>query len=206
MRRHPANRLATAWLGIALSTAGAVACLVGAYRGMRAVMIESGGFCASGGPYEIASPCDSNTLILLMGSIWLGLLFVAIRAAFNGWIGAPGLGLFPTLGVLFAVLGYNFIDLGFNPPAGMQSTWGWIVCGILFWLMAGGFMVPLVWDIWDWIRRGGKPDPPAFSSSTLATVLRAPTGQAEPAAPIEPRPDVTPSRLVIPTDPEEPPR
>jgi hypothetical protein len=38
---------------------------------------------------------------------------------------------------LFGVLGWNFLDYGVLSPPGGSIDWGWAVCGVLFWGMAG---------------------------------------------------------------------
>lgn len=145
-------QLVFAWIGIAACTAGAVACLVAFSRAMRSVMVEAGGFCASGGPYEIASECDQGTTALLMSAIPLGLLFMGGRALLTTWVRGPGIGVFPAIGIMFAVLGWNFMDLGFDPPGEAARSWGWIISGIAFWAMAVAFLVPLIWRVPRWFR------------------------------------------------------
>ncbi len=163
-------QLVIAWIVIAAGTAGAVACLVAFSRAMRSVMVEAGGFCASGGPYVIANECDEGTITILMVAVPLGLLFMGIRALFTTWVRGPGIGLFPAMGIMFAVLGWNFIQLGFDPPGDATRSWGWIVSGIAFWVMALGFMIPLIWRIPRWFRHRehlgqGSPITDAFGSA-----------------------------------------
>ena len=39
---------------------------------------------------------------------------------------------------LFLSLGWNFLEFGFDPPGEDDGlVWGWIVCGVVFWLMGG---------------------------------------------------------------------
>ncbi len=147
------GQLVLAWIGIAGATAGAVACLVAFSRAMRSVMIESGGFCASGGPYVIANECDESAMAILMVALPVGLVLMGLRALLTIWVRGPGFGVFPALGIMFAVLGYNFIELGFDPPGEASRSWGWIVSGATFWAMALGFMLPLIWRIPRWFRR-----------------------------------------------------
>ena len=101
------------------------------YLGMRAVM-DVGGSCASGGPYEIATPCPDGAVLIsiaipvLVASALLG-SGLALR------LQAPTL-LLPMWAVLFGALGWNFLDYGFRATDG--PVWGWVVCGVVFELMA----------------------------------------------------------------------
>ena len=103
--------------------------------GMREVM-DVGGFCAEGGPYEIRQTCPDNAELLMFTGIPAGVigLFIAMLGGAKAARGAAGLLL---LGwpALFISLGYNFIDYAINPPENMGSTAGWWVCGVIFGLM-----------------------------------------------------------------------
>jgi hypothetical protein len=97
---------------------------------MRAVM-DVGGTCAEGGPYVVAQPCPSGAWLIsvaipvLVGAAMLG-SYVALR------LRAPGL-LVPMWAVLFGSLGWNFLEYGFGDDGPVA---GWIVCGVVFELMA----------------------------------------------------------------------
>jgi hypothetical protein len=144
MQRGRANPLALA--GVFIGAAGFAASLTAVYRAMRDLMVNSGGFCASGGPYEIAAghQCGTGQTVLLIGGIFAMLLFGAVLLGSTGWWGGGsimGVGLL-MWAALFGALGLNFIQLGFNPPRNMSGAGGWIVCGIVFWLMALGGLIP----------------------------------------------------------------
>src|SRR5919106_6208640 len=132
------RRLGAAWLGVALSAAAVGAAITGVYRGMRDVM-RQGGFCASGGPYEISSECTSGQVALLLGGIVALLVFAALHSALSDWADGPKVGLPAICGLLFAALGWNFIEFGVDPPDGGGTVWGWVIPGALFWVMAVGF-------------------------------------------------------------------
>lgn len=108
------------------------------YLGMRAVM-DVGGTCAEGGPYEIAQPCPGGAWLLslaipvLVATAMLG-SYVAYR------LSAPGL-LVPMWAVLFGALGWNFLEYGFGDDG---PVWGWVVCGVVFELMALPAVVVIV--------------------------------------------------------------
>ena len=118
-------------IGVAMLAYGITAL----WFGMRDVM-EVGGYCAEGGAYEIRQHCPDGAELLMFTGIPVGIigLFIALFGGSRAGKGAAGLLL---LGwpALFVSLGYNFLDYAMHPPAGMGSTAGWWVCGILFQLM-----------------------------------------------------------------------
>ena len=69
-------------MSLALATCG----LTWLYLGMRSVM-EIGGACAEGGPYEIATPCPDGVPLLMVGGIFLGLIATAAFVAFASKLG-----------------------------------------------------------------------------------------------------------------------
>jgi hypothetical protein len=112
------------------------------FLSMRAVMYV-GGSCADGGPYVSAQPCPSGggfiglAIPLLVVS---GLVGSVVAAA----LPAPNL-LVPMWAVLFGSLGWNFLQFGFGgQPGGGTQNPGWIVCGVVFELMAAPAVVALV--------------------------------------------------------------
>lgn len=101
------------------------------YLGMRSVM-DVGGTCAEGGPFVIEQPCPDGSGLLVLG------IPITLVAMFAGSIvavmlKAPTL-LFPMWVALFGSLGWNFFDYGLNSDGGEVVSW--IVCGVVFWLMA----------------------------------------------------------------------
>ena len=105
--------------------------LTWAFLSMRSVM-DVGGSCADGGPYVSAQPCPG-------GAGFIGVAIpVMILATFAGTFAAislmaPNL-LVPMWTILFGSLGWNFLEYGFTDPSG--TVWGWVVCGVVFELMA----------------------------------------------------------------------
>jgi hypothetical protein len=112
-----------------------------AYLAMRDVM-AIGGSCASGGPYEVATPCPKGTGLLMVGGI-LGWFVGAGLTAVGGWQlrGAYGSLALLAWPALFLSLGWNFVDFGLDPAGGGDTDGGLLSCGVLFFLMGG---VPLV--------------------------------------------------------------
>ncbi len=132
---------------IVLYTTGLVvlaAATTSAYLGMRDVM-EIGGSCASGGPYEVATPCPEGTAVLMVGGIFGWFLGAGLTAVAGSRLPGSygGLALLAWPG-LFLSLGWNFLDFGLDPPGGGGADAGLVFCGVLFVLMGG---VPLVFGL-----------------------------------------------------------
>jgi len=97
---------------------------------MRAVM-GAGGSCGSGGPYEIARPCPDGAWLISIAVPML-LATAMLGSALAVGLSAPNL-LLPMWGLLFGSLGWNFLEFGLF-RGGVEV--GWIVCGVVFELMA----------------------------------------------------------------------
>ena len=110
-----------------------------AWLSMRAVM-GVGGACASGGAYEIATPCPDGSWLISI-AIPMMLATAMVGSGFAATMSAPNL-LLPMWFLLFASLGWNFLEYGIFSG---DVVVGWIVCGVLFELMALPvlFLVPL---------------------------------------------------------------
>lgn len=124
----------TIWIG--LSAAGVACALTMVFLSMRAVM-DVGGFCAEGGPFEIEQHCPQGVPGVMIGSLWGGIILAGVYVwqTFRNKVPSfTGL-LWPAL---FLSLGWNFLEYAFNPPGtGGGVVWGWLICGILFLLMGG---------------------------------------------------------------------
>ena len=118
-----------------IGVAAVVACLTVLFYCMRAVM-EIGGSCASGGPYEIARPCPKGVGWMTPVSIFVGLAALGWMIAWNHGLSGPKWALL-AWPALFLTLGYNFWDYGLDAPGEQGAVAGWIVCGVLFGLMGG---------------------------------------------------------------------
>jgi hypothetical protein len=118
---------------------------------MRAVM-HVGGSCASGGPYVSAQPCPDGAVLMAVAIPAMLIAAIAGSAAAMS-VGAPNL-LLPMWGALFGSLGWNFLEFAL---AGPGVVWGWLVCGVLFWLMAA----PAVLGMLVVVRNAILPPDPA---------------------------------------------
>lgn len=127
----PVRPLALALVGI--SALGVAFCITLLFLGMRGIL-DLGGFVASGGAYEISQPAPDWVWVLPVAVV-CGFAFGGLNVA-AAWR-ARGFNLLPFIWTgLFLALGWNFLEYGFRPPGGDGLAWGWIVCGVVFWLMA----------------------------------------------------------------------
>jgi hypothetical protein len=137
------------------------------YQAMRAVM-EVGGYCASGGAYEIRQECPDGVWLMFVGVLGglIGLAFV-IAGTFRGgpklWVLA-----WPAL---FLSLGWNFLHYAFDPlPPDDGVVWGWLICGVVFVAMGG---VPLVFALWNAkLTLWGSSQPANTNTATVAGLTR----------------------------------
>ena len=128
------RKLAFTAVGVLLFAAS----LTVVFLAMRSVM-DVGGYCASGGPYEIRQECPGGTWLLPVG-IFTGLIGVGFVVA-GTFRGGPTLW---TLAwpALFLALGWNFLRYGIDPPPPEEGlVWGWLICAVAFILMGG---IPLL--------------------------------------------------------------
>lgn len=116
--------------------AGVALCMTVLFLSMRAVM-DIGGSCASGGPFEIARPCPEGIGWMVPVSIVAGIAFAGLYVGACLSLGLRGgLAIF-FWSALFGSLGWNFIDYALDPPGPDEGiVWGWLIPGIVFWLMA----------------------------------------------------------------------
>jgi len=142
------TRYVPPWLSIAgflVGMAGIAASITVVFLGMRSVL-DVGGQCASGGPYDIAVPCPDGTWTLPL-AIFAGLGFAFLAGAAGARIG----GIYGSMAGLawvglFCSLGFNFLQWGIAPPAdpSVDSSGGgiiFILLGVMFEVMG---IVPLV--------------------------------------------------------------
>jgi hypothetical protein len=150
MNRRSVTRLVGSLVGLA----GVAFSLTLLSRSMRAVQ-SIGGFCASGGPYQIAHQCPKGVGGLLPLSIFGGLAFLLLFGICAGDAGRSLLLL--AWPALFLSLGWNFLDYGLHLTSGSGTNGGFLVCAVLFIVMGA---VPLIWllpQLWRVIT--GTPDP-----------------------------------------------
>ncbi|HWF78989.1 MAG TPA: hypothetical protein VN695_00320 [Streptosporangiaceae bacterium] len=157
---------------IIIGTGAFAACLRSVLAGVRDVMINDGGSCGSGGPYVIAHQCSSGDIRLLLVGIVGGLLATAVYAAGTSTVSQPAArgsygasrpwtplsaGLIAWVAA-FGTLGWNFLSLVINPPAGQARSAGYLISGIVFLALAVGGLVPLLSRLISDLRPGnGQP-------------------------------------------------
>ena len=77
---------------------------------------------------------------------------------------------------LFGALGFNFLQLGFDPPESMSSggATGWIVCGVVFWLMALGGLIPGLMALGSYFKDSANPEEaePIFDAPIVRANVR----------------------------------
>jgi hypothetical protein len=132
----PRQTKRVALLAISVTSMGVA--LVWCFLAMRAVL-DVGGTCVDGGPYVSAQPCPDGAWLVAVG---IPLLLIA---AFTGMFVAPTVGapdlMLPMWFLLFGSLGANFLEYGlWSDP----WVWGWIICGVVFELMALPALYPLL--------------------------------------------------------------
>jgi hypothetical protein len=172
----PATRVVWKTALLTLGTLGFVVSLTLLFRGMRAVL-DVGGYCAQGGPYEIRTPCPKGVGWIVPVSIFTGIASVGVGFLGVFRQGGPRPYVF-AWSALFGALGWNFLEYGFDPPGGGTEA-GWLVCGVAFVIMAA---VPLVfllspagarWSLWG-SRGDVAVSPPRFPAGAPGTYhLRA---------------------------------
>jgi hypothetical protein len=127
------------------------------FYSMRSVM-NVGGSCADGGPYVSAQPCpDGSFLIAIAIPVMLITAMAGSAAALS--INAPNL-LIPMWGALFGSLGWNFLEFAVK---GNGIVWGWLVCGVVFWLMAAPAVYAILVALKNAVLPPSTPSPDAGS-------------------------------------------
>jgi hypothetical protein len=180
-------------IGTTISIVGFSAGLTMLNYGMRSVEKTAGGFCASGGPYQIANQCTSGETRQVFIGVIVMLVFGGFFAGLTGWADGPVLtpsGLM--WAALFGSLGYEFLRSGAS---------GNLIAGILFILMAAGGLWPALTSGLGWIKRGGNPEPEplAFDGKQIVhAAVPAPVTNAQPSTPMPEQSPLVPKRLIIP--------
>lgn len=178
------RKLVLTAVGVVLFAAG----LTLMFESMRSVM-DVGGYCASGGPYEIRQECPDGAWLIVVG-IFAGLIGVGLVVA-GTFRGGPTLWAL-AWPALFLALGWNFLVYGLDPPPPSTGLeWGWLVCAVVFLAMGG---IPLLLCLangravlWGRDRDAPRPAPaPVPASATRARVTVPP-----PVVPRAPSPATT---------------
>jgi hypothetical protein len=191
--------------GVAVGAAGVAASLAALYLGMRELMVENGGSCASGGPYQVAPghACDGRSWVLFVAP-FVGLALTALLvSASDAWSDSRISGIGALIwAALFGALGWNFMELGIhppvtgNPPVEMSGTGAWILCGGLFWAMALGGLVYAGYAMRDYFFTSpsdpapGSAPPPLVRAAVNVAAAQAP-GFAPGALTVQPVAEAT---------------
>lgn len=115
-----------------------------------------GGYCASGGPYAITTPCPENSTALILVGMF-GSTFVALAGTVAALsVGAPNL-VVPHWTFTLGGLSVQFLVDGITNDGGL--VWGWIVGGGLGLLLAlPGVYVMTPWQkVYDREPMPGAP-------------------------------------------------
>jgi Short C-terminal domain len=169
------------WTGSIVGLAGVAFSLTLLYKSMRAVQ-AIGGFCASGGPYQIAHTCPKGVTGLLPLAIIGGLIFLGLFFACVGERGRPvALLAWPAL---FLSLGWNFLDYGLHLTSGHGINGGFLTCAVIFILMGAVPLIFLVPKLFESLTGGDGPAPPSASSPSAfgATSVRFTPPEQAPSA------------------------
>jgi hypothetical protein len=198
----PAGTVVRKVVLLAFGTALLAASITAMFVSMRAVM-DIGGSCASGGPYVTANTCPDGTWLTPVG-IFAGLGACVLMVAGTFPAGGPRPVVF-AWPATFLALGWNFWEYGLNPPGSSGVVWGWIICGVVFVVMGGLPLIPIVKNLrgvlWsgpplkavppmvDRVRprstgRRSTPSPPARAHATTSVPA---TGAATPATAVDER-------------------
>jgi hypothetical protein len=148
-------------------TAGIVAgSLTVVFLGMRAVM-NVGGSCGSGGPYEIRVSCPGHVAGLMPAAIWAGVIFTGLYVWGTMRYRVPSLVslIWPAL---FLSLAYNFFDYGLQ---GGSVAGGWILCGVIFAIMGGIPLLLALPHLWRVYVRGQEDDQKPWHVSTTGAAV-----------------------------------
>jgi hypothetical protein len=143
----------TAPVGTVVSVLVLAITLTWTFFSMRAVM-NVGGSCADGGPYVSAQSCPDGSYLMAI-AIPVMLITAMAGSAAALAINAPNL-LIPMWGVLFGSLGWNFLEFAFK---GDGIEWGWLVCGVMFWLMAAPAVFGMLVALKNAVVPPSKPGP-----------------------------------------------
>lgn len=115
-------------VGTFIGLAGVCTSLTLLWLAMRAVL-DIGGTCATGGPFEIARPCPEGIGWMFPIALNAGLVFLVIYGLSTSKLLNVAVFAWPAL---FLSLGWNFLEYGIASPLGDGLEWGFLVPGLLF--------------------------------------------------------------------------
>jgi hypothetical protein len=185
-----------------VSAACLSACITILFLTMRAVM-DIGGYCAEGGPYEIAVHCPEGVAILMPLGMMGGMAAAFVMGGTGDTIGgAYGSLAFLAWPAVFISLGWNFLEYGVSPPPPEDGpVLGWIFTGIVFVLMGGAPLVAALGIVGASGRRPHGEPPALLTAAAERSTLPASRSQPEP----EPEADVAGPLSIAEPHPSESP-
>ena len=128
--------------------AGLSFAITAVWLGMRSVM-DIGGSCASGGPYQVAVECPQGVDVIMFLAFPIGFLSAGLMLWKGALLGDRYMGLVALAWpALFLSLGWNFLVYAFDSTPGGGIEFGWLIPGVIFVIMGG---VPLL----GWIMARG---------------------------------------------------
>jgi hypothetical protein len=144
-------------VGTFLGLAGLCASLTLLWLAMRAVL-DIGGTCATGGPFEIARPCPKGVGWMFPIAINAGLVFLVVYGVSTSKLLNLAAFAWPAL---FLSLGWNFLEYGIASPGSDGLEWGFLVPGVLFVFMGGWplLLIPSWQETTRRLRRKRRGDP-----------------------------------------------
>lgn len=138
------NTSSTTWstvIRIFVGLTGFATGLTVLFLGMRAVL-NIGGFCAEGGPYQIQVHCPEGIDALVPLGV-LGMMVFGALAVISTIRQGPYL-IILMWSALFISLGWNFLEFALYPPDKSGLVISWLICGVVFIIMGCGPLLLLI--------------------------------------------------------------
>lgn len=194
-RSGPSGRTVVIFLVAAGCLAAAITIL---FLSMRAVM-DIGGYCAEGGPYEIAVHCPEGVAILMPLGMMGGFAAAFVMGATGSTIGGVyGWLAFLAWPAVFIALGWNFLEYGIAPPAPEEGpVLGWIFTGVVFVITGGAPLVLALGTIGAAGRRPRGEPPPLLAAADRRSRPDASLGRLDAAPAAGPDRSIAPANGVV---------
>jgi hypothetical protein len=138
----------------------------------------------------------------MFGLFVFGGVYALVIASVKGPVLASSLVMW---GVLFALLGWNFMDYGVFNSTSDGAVWGWAVPGVVLWLLAMGGLVPAAAMAVRWMIHRDEPEQPMWNPPVVRAAVQTPPAGPTPRVP-RPRfrQNSFSDRRVVTNDPTQP--